>query len=146
MNLIKKYFWRVLISLIGLSLIINPMFFTALGMIGQTTNGTITSYRRILGERPEAIPNQYTYRLGYQFFINGIEYSGSTTVIGSPLFMKPDGISVILIKYLEKAPYLSGLERDTHLDLGKFTVGGAGLLLIYVMNPIKKNKKRKRKS
>ena len=137
MVLIKKYFWRGLISLIGLSFIITPIFYVSLGFIGQDTNGIITSYRRILGDRGEAIPNRYTYSLGYHFYLNSTEFSGSTTVIGSPLFIKPDGKSVVEIKYLSAAPYLNGLERDTHIDMGKFILIGAGLLLIYVMRPIR---------
>lgn len=143
-SIIKKYFWRVVISTIGISMIMSSLFFVTLGMIGEETYGFITTYRRILGERGEVIPNRYTYSLGYKFYVDDTEYSGSTTVINSPLFIKPDGKSLIQISYLSSAPYLSSVTSETQIDMGKFALVSFGILLVVVMNPSKKSKRNKK--
>lgn len=141
MDLFKKYFWRFIISLIGISMLMMPVFYLSLGLFGTTHIGTMTSYRRILGERGEVIPNRYTYSLGYQFYVNDVKYEGSSTVINSPLFIKPDGNSLIEVRYIESAPYLNALASDTKFDIGKFAISGMGIFLIKIMNPHEKRKK-----
>ena len=137
-RMIKKYFWRVFISFIGLVLILYPLFNISIGLVGQDTIGTITSYQRILGERDEVIPNRYTYSLGYKFYVNEVEYHNSTTVINSPLFIKPDGKSLIEIRYIKEFPKFNTLKSDTYIDIGKLMMIILGVFLIYVMNPKKK--------
>lgn len=113
-------------------------------MVGEETYGFITSYRRVLGERGEVIPNRYTYSLSYKFFVENTEYSNSTTVINSPLFIKPDGESLIQISYLAGAPYLSAVKSETEIDMGKFALISFGTVLVVIMNPSKKSKKNKK--
>ena len=88
-----------------------------------------------MGERDEIIPNRYTYSLRYQFFVEEKVYGGSSTVIGSPLFIEPDGNSFVEIMYIEKIPNLNALKTDTSIDIGKFVLIVLGFILIYVMNP-----------
>lgn len=142
-GLVKTYFWRSVISLIGILLIIFPIYQVTIGILGDTTIGTITSYRRILGERGEIIPNRYTYALGYAFTIENESYVGSTTLINSPIYLKPDGNQLIEIKYMQNYPYLNALAIDTSINIGKFVLMGFGALLVWVMNP-KKHKSNKK--
>lgn len=142
-GLIKTYFWRSVISLIGILLIMFPIYQVTIGILGETTIGTITSYRRILGERGEIIPNRYTYALGYAFSLNNEPYFGSITLINSPIYLKPDGNQLIEIQYIQNYPYLNALEIDTSINIGKFVLMGFGILLIWVMNP-KKTKSNKK--
>jgi len=142
-GLIKNYFWRFVISLIGIILIMFPIYQVTIGLFGENTIGTITSYERILGERNEIIPNRYTYSLGYAFTINNELYYGSTTIINSPIYIKPNGNQLIEIQYMINYPYLNALTIDTSINIGKFVLMGFGVLLICVMNPkkYKSNKK-----
>ena len=130
----KSNLWRLLISFIGLIMILYSLFLVSIGLLGTNTFGTITSYTRIMGERDEIIPNRYTYSLGYQFFVEEKVYGGSSTVIGSPLFIEPDGNSFVEIMYIEKIPNLNALKTDTSIDIGKFVLIVLGFILIYVMN------------
>lgn len=142
-GMIKTYFWRIVISFIGILLIVFPIYHVTIGIIGETTVGTITSYRRILGERGEIIPNRYTYALGYEFTLENEAYFGNTTLINSPIYLKPDGNQLIEIRYLQNYPYLNALEFDTSINSGKFALMGFGILLIWVMNPKKKKSNKK---
>lgn len=142
-GLIKTYFWRSVISLIGILLIMFPIYQVTIGILGETTIGTITTFRRILGERGEIIPNRYTYALGYAFSLNNEPYFGSTTLINSPIYLKPDGNQLIEIQYIQNHPYLNALVIDTSINIGKFVLMGFGILLIWVMNP-KKTKSNKK--
>jgi len=132
--MIKKNFWRFTLTFIGIIFIFYSLFLITLGLIGEDKSGTLITYRRILGERGEVIPNQYTYSLEYKFYVDKNEYSGTSTVIGSPLFMKPDGQNLIEIVYLKEAPYLNALKSDTRLDIGKFVMIIVGTFLVYIIN------------
>ena len=134
----KSKVWRLFISFIGIIMIVYSLFLINIGLFGSNTVGIITSYRRIMGERDEVIPNRYTYSLGYKFYINKKEYSGHSTLIASPLFIKADGTGLIEIMYIKQVPSLNALKKDTTLDFGKLALILTGSFLIYSMNIKKK--------
>ncbi|KAF0227220.1 MAG: hypothetical protein FD133_232 [Erysipelotrichaceae bacterium] len=143
MTWLKKNFWRIIIISIGSAMILVACTQVTLGLIGGQTTGVITEYRRIMGERSGPIPNRYTYSLGYKFTLRDQTYTGTSTVIGSPLFIKPDGTTPIKIRYFVFLPYISAPQGDTNVDIGKFALIGFGSLLIYVMNPKQKRRKKR---
>lgn len=141
----SNLFWRFIISGIGLLMIITAVTQLSLGFFGDNTIGTISGFRRIGGERGEAIPNRYTYSLEYRYKVEGVEYSGTTTQIGSPLFTKVTGKETISINYFEFAPQISCPEQDSNVDIGKAALIGMGGFLIKVMNPKKTKKNTSKK-
>lgn len=134
----RRKVWRYIIQLIGLLLILYSTYLMCIGVFGSDTVGIITSYRRIMGERDEVNPNRYTYSLGYKFYINEKEYSGHSTLIASPLYIKADGTGLIEIMYIKQVPSLNALKKDTTLDSGKLALILMGSFLIYSMNIKKK--------
>lgn len=138
-------FWRVVISGIGFLMIITALTQLSLGFFGEKTIGTISAFRRIGGERAEAIPNRYTYSLEYRYIVRGVEYTGTTTQIGPPLFTKITGKETISVNYFDSLPQISCPEQDSNIDIGKAALIGMGGLLIKVINtkkPIKKTRKK----
>lgn len=129
----KELFWRFLIRLIGLVLILYSLYSVSIGLFGSETVGTITHIRRIMGERNESIPNRYTYSLGYQFYVSEHEYTGSSTIIASPIYIKVTDKNLIEIKYIKNAPFLNLLSREADINIGKFIMIGFGSFLIYIM-------------
>ncbi len=144
MTWLKKNFWRMIITFIGSAMILVACTQVALGIFGAQTTGIITEYRRIMGERSGPIPNRYTFSLGYAFTVDHQSYSGTSTVIGSPLFIKPDGTDPIKIRYFVFLPHISAPLADTNIDIGKVALIGFGYLLIIVMNPKQKRRKKRK--
>lgn len=128
----------ILIGVIGFLMVLASVVQLSLGMFGELTIGRVTEYRRVMGERNESIPNRYTYSMGYEYWVNKKTYHGSSTVIGSSVFVKPDGGQPIPIKYFSFLPSISAPILDTHLDVGKVVMVGLGSLLLWVM--VKKSK------
>jgi hypothetical protein len=139
-------FWRLTISGIGFLMIITAVTQLSLGFFGEKTIGTISAFRRIGGERAEAIPNRYTYSLEYRYIVGGVEYTGTTTQIGSPLFTKVTGEEKLNVNYFVSFPQISCPEQDSNIDMGKAALIGMGGLLIKVMNTKKTMKKLNKKS
>ncbi len=136
---LSEAFWKWVLTILGVAFICVVIMQLSLGLIGVSANGVITSYRRNGGERAEAIPNRYTYSLGYSYRIDGKHYTGTSTVIGSPLFIKPSGNDSINVRYFHFAPMISVLEAETTLNLGHGVMFGVGVFLINVLKP-KRNK------
>lgn len=128
----------ILIGVIGFLMVLASVVQLSLGMFGELTIGRVTEYRRVMGERNESIPNRYTYSLGYEYWVSDKSYHGSSTVIGSSVFVKPDGGQPIPIKYFSFLPSISAPINDTNLDVGKVVMVGLGSLLLWVM--VKKSK------
>lgn len=65
----ENYFFRILISLIGVAFIAWGLTTLALAFAGNKTTAVITDIRREGGERNEAKRGRYTYNTSYTFVL-----------------------------------------------------------------------------
>lgn len=124
-------FGKWLIAIIGSMFLIYSVFLLALTLFGTDVNAKVTSYRREYGERNEMFRNQYTYLYGYEFYVDGVKYSGTGQKISDSVYLKNDGNSFMNVKYFRCCPnFNSDFEGNkTLISLFIFLVVGIGLLL-----------------
>lgn len=104
-----------------------------LGLVGNRDTAVITSIRRQGGQRNEAIPNRYTYSIGYSFeLVDGRTIDGTTTHIGSPIYSKASGYSTKPVRYFAAWPHINALEEDTGLRPGPLLLILAGGILLLI--------------
>ena len=123
---------KIFLLIIGIGLSLYGMMMPLLSVIGERTPGMITVVRREGGERDEAIPNRYSYSVGYEFLLDdGTVISGNTKVIGNAYNA---GISKgqASIRYLKILPYLNALESDTALSVGHVILLAAGVSTVAI--------------
>ena len=128
----KKIVSKIFLLIIGIGLSLYGMMMPLLSVLGERTSGTITVVRREGGERDEAIPNRYSYSVGYEFLLDdGTVISGNTKVIGNAYNA---GISrgQASIRYLKIFPYLNALETDATLSVGHVILLAVGVLIITI--------------
>lgn len=128
---------RSVLGFVGSLLILYAVMMPLLSMVGERTTGEITTVRREVGDRRDPQANRYSYAVGFEFALpDGRVIAGNTKVIGSA---NVAGISKgpSAVRYLARFPYVNALEMDTKLDLGKFAILAAGLLLggVAVLSP-----------
>lgn len=108
------------------------MMMPLLSVVGEKMQGTITVVRREGGERAEAIPNRYSYSVGYKFLLDdGTVVYGNTKVIGNAYNA---GISKgqASIRYLKILPYVNTLESDTTLSVEHVILLAVGVFIITI--------------
>ncbi|HAI87225.1 MAG TPA: hypothetical protein DCL63_09600 [Firmicutes bacterium] len=126
---------RVLITLLGIALIIYGLGMAMLGIVGERATAIITSVRRQGGERDEAVPGRYTYSIGYRFPLpDGRTIDGSTTRIGSSVYIKTTGTSTAPVRYFKSLPYFNALESHTTPAIGQLIVAIAGGFIVLAEN------------
>jgi len=128
----KKVATKVFLIFIGIGLSLYGMMMPLLSVVGEKTQGTITVVRREGGERAEAIPNRYSYSVGYKFLLDdGTVVYGNTKVIGNAYNA---GISKgqASIRYLKILPYVNTLEADTTLSVEHVILLAVGVLIITI--------------
>lgn len=128
----KKIVPKILLIIIGIALSLYGMMMPLLSVVGERTQGTITVVRREGGERDEAIPNRYSYSVGYEFLLDdGTVISGNTKVIGNAYNA---GISKgqTFIRYLKIFPYINALESDTDLSIVHVILLAVGVSIIVI--------------
>lgn len=128
----KKVATKVFLIFIGIGLSLYGMMMPLLSVLGERTPGMITVVRREGGERDEAIPNRYSYSVGYEFLLDdGTVISGNTKVIGNAYNA---GISrgQTSIRYLKIFPYLNALESDTALSVGHVILLAVGVFIVII--------------
>lgn len=126
----KKILINLLLVFIGIVLLLYGAMMPLLSAIGIRTQGEITVIRREDGERDEAVPNRYSYSVGYEFALDdGTIICGNTKVIGNAYSA---GISkgVAPVRYLKVFPYINALEADTEFSIGTIILLVAGAFLI----------------
>ena len=134
---------RILISVLGAAMVLWGVSNIVLGFAGERATAVITSIRRQGGERNEAVPNRYTYSIGYEFYIDGGgKITGSTLKIGDAVYVKASGSSTAEVRYYAFFPYINTLEDDTGPGLGAAVLILAGGALVFLVNRTKKAKKR----
>ena len=142
----KKIVAKIFLVIIGIGLSLYGMMMPLLSVIGERTPGMITVVRREGGERDEAIPNRYSYSVGYEFLLDdGTIISGNTKVIGNAYNA---GISKgqASICYLKIFPYLNALEADTTLSVEHVILIAVGVFIsiINLRNRPGGNRQRRR--
>ncbi len=128
----KKVATKVFLIFIGIGLSLYGMMMPLLSVIGERTPGMITVVRREGGERDEAIPNRYSYSVGYEFLLDdGTVISGNTKVIGNAYNA---GISKgqASIRYLKLFPYLNAVEADTTLSVEHVILIAGGVFIVVI--------------
>jgi hypothetical protein len=131
----KKYFFRILITLIGAGFIAWGLTTLALGFAGTQTNAEITHIRREGGERNEVNRGRYTYLMSYSFVLSdGKKVNGVSRYIGDSVYLKADGKSKIPVRYFSFFPAINALASDTKPGIGQLLFLVIGIFLIYIMN------------
>ena len=128
----KKVAPRIFLIFIGIVLSLYGTMMPLLSVVGEKTQGTITVVRREGGERAEAIPNRYSYSVGYEFLLDdGTVVYGNTKVIGNAYNA---GISKgqASIRYLKILPYVNALEADTTLSVEHVILIAVGVFIVVI--------------
>ena len=128
----KRIVTKIFLIIIGIVLSLYGTMMPLLYVIGEKTQGTITVVRREGGERDEAIPNRYSYSVGFEFLLDdGTVIYGNTKVIGNAYNA---GISKgqASICYLKIFPYLNALEADTTLSVEHVILIAVGVFIIII--------------
>jgi hypothetical protein len=144
----SKKFGPILVLFVAVILIIYGLIHVSLGIVGEKDTAIITNIRRQGGERNEAVPNRYTYSIGYTFTLpNGKKVDGSTYKIGNAVYVKVSNsnVSIVPVRYFKAFPQINALEIDTGIKLGNFIIIGAGIMLIKLIKPPKKRVYRTKK-
>jgi len=136
----RHLFARILLSLLGAALLLWGATHLLLAFCGAPVSATITSIRRVGGERDEATPGRYTYSIGYTFLLpNGQTVDGSTTQIGDAIFLKATGAGIVTVRYLTLLPAVNALEEDT-ISAGPVILMLTGGVLIFFTNRQQNNR------
>lgn len=124
-------FWRIVISLVGLALIIIAVLQLALFLFGETAEAQV-NVRRYGGADNGRPPNRrYNWSLDYTFHDrNGDIHNGTTTRQGSDMSVDTDS----LVYYFPSAPFVSALESDARPNLLQPVYIIIGAFLIFAMN------------
>jgi hypothetical protein len=134
---------RILVTLLGISLIFMGMSQAILGITGKSASAVVTAVRREGGERTDGKPGRYTYNISYTFTLpDGKKVNGFTKHIGDSVYLKADGTSTVRIRYYPAFPYINAMERDAGLGVGQVVLMIAGGVLIFLMNRTKTGGRR----
>lgn len=124
-------FWRLLISLLGLSMILLGLGHVLLFFVGNTAVANIETRR--FGGSSDQYPasGRYEWVVNYSFVADdGRTYQGNTRRRGHDL-----GVTVErTVYYLPQAPVLNALEREVWPNLGQLALVALGLFLIVVIH------------
>lgn len=124
-------FWRIIVSVIGIILILMAVGNLLLFIIGIKTTAAVTT-RRYGGERQGAVNDKrYTWYVDYTFrAIDGKAYEGHMTKLGSAT-----SVSVSkTVYYFSFAPFLNTTEDTAEPNIGQLAMIAAGVYCLVVMN------------
>ncbi|MHB1133750.1 MAG: hypothetical protein ACYC4L_15360 [Chloroflexota bacterium] len=128
-------FWRILISLIGLSMVFLGIGHSVLFFVGDTAIADVKTRR--FGGSSDQYPasGRYEWEVAYTFKAdNGGSYQGHTRRRGSDT-----GASVErTVYYLPQAPIFNALENEVRPSMGQLALLALGVFLIVVMNKTQK--------
>jgi hypothetical protein len=130
-------FWRIVISLIGFSLILMALSTLALSFWGVSAIANVST-RRVGGSDPGRPANQrYEWSVSYTFRdASGKIHNGHSTKRGGDM-----GVTIgKTVRYFPFAPYINALEKEATLNWSQPLYFGLGYFLIVVMNRKKKKK------
>lgn len=147
--MMKQHLPRILLTLLGLILMTWGIAIPMLGLVGETTDATVTHVRRQGGERNEALPDRYTHVISYRFSLpTRQKIDGFSYVLGSSYGIpSSQGGKQVKVRYLPLFPYLNTLEKQARPNLEHLIVLGVGYLLAFGLWRKKRSGKgRKRKA
>jgi len=131
----ENYFFRILISLIGVAFIAWGLTTLALAIAGTKATAVITDIRREGGERNEVKRGRYTYNTSYTFMLpNGKKINGVSKSVSNAVYSKPDGKSMVSVRYFSFFPSINALASDTQPGFGQLIFLTIGFFLLYIMN------------
>ncbi|MGI6566179.1 MAG: hypothetical protein GX341_07090 [Firmicutes bacterium] len=114
----------VIIVVCLLYAIFNSLSIFALGLFGETTVGTLTSYSNRIDDSRAPSNESRTVTKGYRFSVGGIEYKGHSTYRSDEAWpnLKEGERRMELISYL---PFFPRVNKPTHLvDFSELGVAG----------------------
>jgi len=119
---------KLFVILIAITSFLWSISLISLGFIGISATAQNVKIRRILGERNETIPNQYTYAIAYEFITNeGRLVSGRTQSIGNSYSVKTPRN----IRYLKSFPQLNAPQENTGITPFPIALLGIGTLILW---------------
>ena len=124
-------FWRAIISIIGLFLIVNAVFNILLFAFGDSAAARIE--KRRFGGSNDAYPasSRYEWSVMYEFTDDvGNQHTGYTRRRGSDLSVYVE----TEVRYFSFAPSIHALSDEAVLSFGQLVAVGIGCFLIYVVN------------
>ena len=134
----SKIFWKIVISLVGIALILIAMSDISLFFFGESTTASIET-RRVGGAnhgRPSS--QRYVWSVHYTFKDkDGILHDGYTATTGSDFSTK---ISSDRVYYFPFAPFISALKIQAEPSFIHLIYVIIGVFLVVIMN--KRRKKR----
>lgn len=128
---------KIIIGFVGSIFLLYCIFLAVLWLTGTPAQAKITSFRREMGERDEAIRNQYTYAYAYEFKEAGKTYSGNSKKVQGPVFLKNDGNTFIKVHYLKCCPFFNGPETDFTPQYKLLIYFGIATVLFYFVSKMK---------
>lgn len=136
-------FWRIIISVAGVALIMITVFNLALFIIGDTATAKV-SVRRVGGSDDGKPPDQrYQWAVDYTFADkNGIIQSGHTTKRGSDIAVKTDKS----VYYFSFAPFINVPEGEAKPSYAQALYIVLGASIIFIINRKKKKTEYDQKS
>lgn len=125
-------FWRVVISMVGVALIILAVGRLAIYLAGEETRIYDVQTRRIGGSDGNQKPDvRYQWDILYSFTDrDGAVHTGFAKRRGGDMGVKVEK----MVYYLPAAPFLHVLEKEGKPNLGQAVMLVLGGLLLYVMN------------
>lgn len=125
---------RLALALIGCLMVLWGVGMPLVAAFGSETSGQVTSIRRQLGDRGEAISNRYAYAIGYEFSLpDGTRVHGSTHRIGD--YFSPKNIhkgQTVHVSYLQWLPLISDIDWQWFGAVEHLLVALVGGLLVYL--------------
>ena len=116
--------------------IYNSVSIIALGIFGETTIGTLTSYSNRIDDRRAPSNESRTVTKGYSFSVDGIEYKGHSTYRSDEAWsnLKEGETRMELISYL---PFFPRVNKPTHLvDFGELGVAGIFHYVVTILGSV----------
>ena len=125
-------FWRVVISMVGLALILLAVGRLVIYLAGEETHIFNVQTRRIGGSDPNQRPDaRYEWDIHYSFTgRDGAVHSGYSKRRGGDMGVKVER----KVHYLPAAPFFNVLEKEGKPSIGQVVMLVLGGFLLYVMN------------
>lgn len=139
---------RILLCALGVLMLAWGVVMPMVTLFGDEASGEITSVRRQLGDRGEAIPNRYAYAIGYSFSLpDGTSVTGYTQRLGDYFSPKSLGkTGEIRVRYFPALPRLNTIDRGWGVAFEYLAMAVLGALLIYLSTKKKSTERRKPKA
>ena len=132
-------FWRIVISLVGIALIVIAVSNLLLYFFGEHAAVSITTRRYGGADDGKPADKRYEWYIDYTFTDKeGETHSGHTTRRGSDMSVD---VSDTCVYYFTFAPFINALENEAKPGVSQLIFVVLGVFLFYIMN--RKQVKRK---